>query len=400
MKKQRDSKNAQKSASPSSKRRKKKGKRVTHDQFVYLFWSNLVFARSFFRIALDPAVLNEINLDSLELAPTRKPSLDGVDSIGDVFYKFRFKSGKIGAFVVTMEHKAWYDRYVSIQMLRYEVDVLEYMKENAKDFADEEGRLPAPYSILLCQKDCPQLDDVLTRCGGVDHGPHMRFQKVNFNDVPFEKLEGEPFLQTAFALSRFANYVDKKKHKSELLDIFRPIVKLNPEKTENWRYFFTAALNYTTWLMRGTKFNARKFKYELLEISEDFMNCVMNKKLFSEFFYDELAPYREEIAESKKEAAESKKEAAESKKEATESKKEAAESERKNQEILDNLRTAIHDVLVKKYGFAAVPNDVKRKLKTICNPQTLLNVLLFITSQPIGDYEEFRKTLAEESVKS
>ncbi len=385
MKKQHDSKDAQKSASPSSKRRKKKGKRVTHDQFVYLFWSNLAFARSFFKIALDPAVLNEINLDSLELAPTRKPSLDGVDSIGDVFYKFRFKSGKIGAFVVTMEHKAWYDRYVSIQMLRYEVDVLEYMKENAKDFADEEGRLPAPYSILLCQKDCPQLDDVLTRCGGVDHGPHMRFQKVNFNDVPFEKLEGEPFLQTAFALSRFANYVDKEKHESELLDIFRPIVKLNPEKTENWRYFFTAALNYTTWLMRGTKFNARKFKYELLEISEDFMNCVMNKKLFSEFFYDELAPYREELTESKKELAESK--------------KELTEIKREEQEILDNFRTAIHDVLVKKYGFAAVPNEVKRKLKTIYNPQTLLKVLLFIINQPIGDYEEFQKTLEEESVK-
>ncbi len=108
------------------------------------------------------------------------------------------------------------------------------------------------------------------------------------------------------------------------------------------------------------------------------MKCVMNKKLFREFFYDELAPYREEL---------------------TESKKELAESKREEQEILDNFRTAIHDVLVKKYGFSAVPNEVKRKLKTIYNPQTLLKVLLFIINQPIGDYEEFQKTLEEESVK-
>ena len=136
-----------------------------------------------------------------------------------------------------------------------------------------------------------------------------------------------------------------------------------------------------------------KIKYELLEINENFMKCVMNKKLFREFFYDELAPYREEIAECKKELAEINKEIAESN-------KELAEIKREEQEILDNFRTAIHDVLVKKYGFSAVPNDIKRKLNTICNSKTLLNVLLFITSQPIGDYEEFRKTLAEESVKS
>ncbi len=118
----------------------------------------------------------------------------------------------------------------------------------------------------------------------------------------------------------------------------------------------------------------------------------MNKKLFREFFYDELAPYREEIAECKKELAESKKELAEIN-------KELAGIKREEQEILDNFRTAIHDVLVKKYGFSAVPNDVKRKLKTICNPQTLLKVLLFIINQPIGDYEEFQKTLEEESAK-
>jgi len=107
------------------------------------------------------------------------------------------------------------------------------------------------------------------------------------------------------------------------------------------------------------------------------MNCVMNKKLFSEFFYDELAPYRAEIAESKKQVA---------------------ESRRENQETLDSLRRAIHDEFVKKYGFSAVPNDVKRKLNAICNSKALLNVLLFITNQPVGNYEEFLTTLEEAGV--
>jgi len=167
---------------------------MKHDEFARIVWSNVFIAQLFIERYMAPEVVREIDLDSLELVPTHNTNVKGRNSIGDIYYKFRFKSGKRGVLVVIIEHKSGYARFVAVQILRYEVDVLEHMITNFDHFADENGLLPTPYSILLCQKRHPQLEELTSRFEGVDYGPRTRFQEINFNDVDIDSLSDEPFL--------------------------------------------------------------------------------------------------------------------------------------------------------------------------------------------------------------
>ena len=98
--------------------------------------------------------------------------------------------------------------------------MLDYMTRNLDVFETSDGKLPAPFSIVLCQRDLPQLDAILDRIEGVEYGPRSRFHMINFNDVDLDAIADAPILQVAISLYVFANRVDKENMDDELLAIF------------------------------------------------------------------------------------------------------------------------------------------------------------------------------------
>ncbi len=290
-------------ASNSDRKEKELSGEMAHDVFVYIIWTNVVFAKLFIARFMAPEIAREIDLDSLELASPRHVDEKGRNSIGDVFYKFRFKSGKRGVLAVLMEHKSGYAHFVAVQILRYEVDALEYMASNADKFVDENGLLPIPYSILLCQKRHPQLEEITSRFQGVEYGPRTRFQEVNFNDVDLDSLSDEPFLQIAIGLSQFAGYSDKLKdeRQNELAKLFQALLRYDAAKKgsrrEVWDLIFKVSCNYLSYLMRDRDFKVGRFVFNLIDKDKE---CDMDYALYPEIFADmfprELQPYREQIA--------------------------------------------------------------------------------------------------------
>ena len=386
-------------ASNSDRNEKELSGEMAHDVFVYIIWTNVVFAKLFIARFMAPEIVREIDLDSLELASPRHVDEKGRNSIGDVFYKFRFKSGKRGVLAVLMEHKSGYAHFVAIQILRYEVDALEYMANNADKFVDENGLLPIPYSILLCQKRHPQLEEITSRLQGVEYGPRTRFQEVNFNDVDLDSLSDEPFLQIAIGLSQFAGYSEKLKdeRQNELDKLFQALLHYDAAKKgsrrEVWELIFKVSCNYLSYLMRDHDFKVGRFVFNLIDKDKE---CDMDYALYPEIFADmfprELQPYREQIAAANAREAEAKARAAEAKAIEAEAN---ARADKLDRLLCESTRVCILLTIKARRWFEETPQSLVDDLERVTSYENLNNVLT--TAESSENYELFLKAL--ESVK-
>ncbi len=367
--------------------------KIAHDRFVYLVWTNVVFAKMFLTRFLNPVLLRLIDLDSLELAPTQTTTPEGANSIGDVYYKFRFKSGKRGVLVLIIEHKSDYDRFVSFQILRYEVGVLDYMRRRFDAFADESGRLPIPYSILLCTKSCPQFDDLTVRCEDLDYGVRTSFQEINVNKIDFDALLDAPLLRVALGLTRFSSYDDKENRQGELLDLFRSLTDIDPTKDENlketWKFIFDVSLNYVSRLMRDTSFNMTRFRYELYNAEGDEMKSQLYDDVFEAFFADKVQPYKDAVAVAEAELAEVKFQRQEA-----EIQRQEAEERAKIVEdfFYSGMYDMIYETLCKRCNLSKVPDEIVNKLEKI-KSYAFLRKLWRIADAMENNYAEFLTAL-------
>ncbi len=407
-----------KDAPESVKKDAQDDKGMLQDQFVYLIWSNLVFAKLFFARFLPQQLLLLIELDSLELGPTHMTSREGVDSFGDIFYKFRFKSGKRGIFVLLIEHKSYYDRFVSLQILRYEAGIFEQMEKEPEKYADQDGLLPVPYSILLCQKPCPQFDDVVSKCEGLDYGIRTRFQEICFNKIDVDALLDEPLLCVALGLARFAGYKDaeKENRRGELLTLFRSLANIDPTKRENlketWEFIFEVSLNYLSKITRNISFSMTQFRQELSHMEGGDMQTQLYDDVFEEFFYDKVQPYKDAVAAAESELAAIRAKVADVQAEVDDVRVKYREAEARSQEaearsqeatsraeIIEELfystmYETICDALCERGKVENVPRDVLDKLERI-KSYSFLRKLLSISKSRQSDYAAFLKLLDE-----
>ncbi len=129
---------------------------LNHDQYYYDIVSNETSAKIFFSKFLNPTALEQIDLSTLRVMPTRDVEPNGAETIGDVFFAVDMKDrpgkeGRRAVFVIVSEHKLKDDPYVAIQLLSYVAAVLKRMSKEKDKYADADGRLPAPFPILFSQ---------------------------------------------------------------------------------------------------------------------------------------------------------------------------------------------------------------------------------------------------------
>jgi len=260
----------------------------THDTFVYVIWSILSFARSFFRRFLPPEILQNVKLETLRRFPTKMVDQDGKKTEGDLFYLVDTIDGEGMTLVIMLEHKSGSARNVALQTLGYEVDMMKQLTREPELFKNVEGRYPAPFTVVLAQYDAPQLDEIFYWVKGTrQYGPHFKFhlvnlQKENFDDV----LDDEPMLYVAMALSRFVYRLTNRKRDSkwldanyqEIVDIFSIVCDRDPTRSENYRFFLEVLVRYTSWFTQHSGFSFKRLTEEVMQKIEP-----RNKKPFQSF---------------------------------------------------------------------------------------------------------------------
>ncbi len=268
----------------------------THDKFVYVIWSIIAFARSFFRRFLPPEILENVKLETLRRLPTKMVDKNGKETEGDLFYLVDTLDGEGALLVILLEHKSGSAREVALQTLGYEVDMMKKITLEPNIYKNAEGRCPAPFTIVLAQYDVPQLDDLFYWVKGTrPFGPSFKFhlvnlQKENFDDV----IDDEPLLYVAMALSRLAYRVKDKKwndaRDSELKDIFSVALNRDPTVPSNFPYFLEVLMRYASWFTRNSGFNLKNFTEKVMQ-EIPVQNRKPFKSFLSQLFGDRMPEY-------------------------------------------------------------------------------------------------------------
>ncbi len=268
----------------------------THDKFIYVIWSIIAFARSFFRRFLPPEILKNVKLETLRRFPTKMVDRNGKETEGDLFYLVDTIDGDGMLLVILLEHKSGSARDVALQTLGYEVDMMKKITLEPSVYKNAEGRYPAPFTIVLAQYDVPQLDDLFYWVEGTrQFGPFFKFhlvnlQKENFDDV----MDDEPMLYVAMALSRLAYRIKGKKwndaRDSELKEVFIAALNRDPSVPSNFPYFLEVLMRYTSWFTENSGFNLQKFTENLMQ-SLPVQNRKPFKSFLSQLFSDQMPEY-------------------------------------------------------------------------------------------------------------
>ncbi len=268
----------------------------THDKFVYVIWSIIAFARSFFRRFLPPEILENVKLETLRRLPTKMVDKNGKETEGDLFYLVDTIDDEGALLVILLEHKSGSAREVALQTLGYEVDMMKKIALEPNVYKNVEGRYPAPFTIVLAQYDVPQLDDLFYWVKGTrQFGPAFKFHLVNLQKENFDGvIDDEPLLYVAMALSRLAYRVKDKKwndaHESELKEIFSTALKRDPTVPSNFPYFLEILMRYTSWFTRNSGFNLRKFTEKVMQ-EIPVKNRKPFKSFLSQLFGDQMPEY-------------------------------------------------------------------------------------------------------------
>jgi len=264
-----------------------------HDKFVYAIWSIIAIAKSFFRRFLPPDVLKNVKLETLRRVPTRMIAQDGKETEGDLFYLVDTIDGEGMMLVILLEHKSGSARDVALQTLGYEIDAIKHMALNSEIYKNPEGRLPAPFTVVLAQYDVPQLDDLLYWVKGTrEYGPLFRFHFVNLQKDKFDDVaQDDPILFVAMALSRLAYRVKNSRWNDgrydEIVEIFSHIDDRDPKDLDNLGYYYAVLFKYTSWFMRSTPFRIQKFREKLMTARE-ILDQGFAQSFLSRYFGDEM----------------------------------------------------------------------------------------------------------------
>jgi len=371
---------------------------MTYDRFTYRMWSDIEIASPFFKKILPPRLRDNLKFETLRLCPTRFVDAFGDEKIGDLFYLCDAKDGERLLLAIILEHKSYYDRYAAIQTLGYAVRLLERMQERRAEFADDDGKFPTPFRVMLCQHDLPQLSDLLYVVDGAeDFGLNYSFRLVNMQTEDFDDLrDSEPFLYMALALQRFAFRVVETTDDAELLDIFSTIHGLDPHKNENVANYARAFLAFTGWFMKQKKtdFQLNTFTQRLVEMNEQTTTKGCPRTWFQEVFADVLPEemkqnlakmdvMHEIILEERERANKAEERADEAEERADEAEERARKAEEK---FVVWFRKRICDDVKLVYGASDV-GELSAKLDRLDNMDGLS--LLYDRLRPSGSLETF-----------
>ena len=116
-----------------------------HDKFFKETFSQPKIVRDFVRNYLPPDIVARLDLDALELQ--KDSFIEGLqEHFSDILYRVRLKSGATAFLYFLFEHKSYPDKWSSLQLLRYMVQIWEQMVTGQ---GDDGGKRPLKLTPIL-----------------------------------------------------------------------------------------------------------------------------------------------------------------------------------------------------------------------------------------------------------
>lgn len=118
-----------------------------HDLFFRESLSDQGVARDFLQNYLPVEVLEHVQLETLRVCKDTFVDVDLRESCSDLLYDVRYTDGAPGFVYFLFEHKSYPDKYVSLQLLRYVLDIWDlYRKQQGNEGSD---KLPLVIPVVV-----------------------------------------------------------------------------------------------------------------------------------------------------------------------------------------------------------------------------------------------------------
>lgn len=220
-----------------------------HDKFFKSLMGEKENAISFFRNYLPQALLQEMDLESLELQSESFVDEKLKESFSDVLHRVNIKNRT--SYIYTLfDHKSKPDKYTSLQLLKYMISIW----ERHIALYGRKGKLPIVLPIVLYHgkrnwKLGNHLKVILETIPAYDPFiPDFRFSLYDLSKFSDEEIKGNIILQIAFHLMK---NIFSPQLESKLAEIFTLFEELEDEdKALKWieitlRYLFKSSSQIT-----------------------------------------------------------------------------------------------------------------------------------------------------------
>ena len=176
-----------------------------HDKFFKETFSQPTIVRDFVQNYLPAEIVVTLELDSLEL---QKDSFveELQEHFSDILYRVRLKNGNSTFLYFLFEHKSYPDKWSSLQLLRYMVQIWEQMLTNVQ--GEKEGKRPLKLDPILpiilhhgekrwnISQEFNSLFDLPAELES--HFPNFRYELVDLSQASDETMRG--LAETRFVL--------------------------------------------------------------------------------------------------------------------------------------------------------------------------------------------------------
>lgn len=116
-----------------------------HDRFFREVFSRLEWSRDFLRTQLPPAIVETLALETLDLRPGSFLDQELQQYYSDLLFRVTLKTGRDAFVYVLLEHKSYVERFVALQLLRYQIEIWEQVRSESQ----QRSKLPPIYPLVV-----------------------------------------------------------------------------------------------------------------------------------------------------------------------------------------------------------------------------------------------------------
>ncbi len=177
-----------------------------HDRFFKDSFSRKDVVRNFIQEYIPPDLTKQIDLNSLEIQKDSFIDNELSASFSDILYKINI-ADESGFLYFLFEHKSFFDKWTTFQILRYEIKIWELFRKQNPDAE----KLPIIIPIIIYHGS-KILNDTkffyslfVSMENTTQYIPKFDFQLMDLSSIPEYQLRGEILLRVHFLVQKHIN---------------------------------------------------------------------------------------------------------------------------------------------------------------------------------------------------
>lgn len=199
-----------------------------HDRFFKDSFSRKDVVKNFIQEYIPPDLTKQIDLNSLEIQKDSFIDNELSASFSDILYKINI-ADESGFLYLLFEHKSFFDRWTTFQILKYEIKIWELFRKQNPDAE----KIPIIIPIIIYHGSKILNETTIfsslfaSITNTIQYIPKFDFQLMDLSSIPENQLRGEILLRVHFLVQKHINNPDLIDELPKIFDLLSKLSSKN-----------------------------------------------------------------------------------------------------------------------------------------------------------------------------